>query len=267
MIQLGLFAALYFVVAWREPDPPIPEYGIELSFGLEEQGATPRPATPVEETTEDPVENPVEETVESETADETPEDVIDETIEDTPEEATDDPVETVDSDTPVQQPEEQAKTTEQPPQQTNPVEETKPKEEEKPAQTETSQETKENTEKGNTDTAGNQGDPESTIDERALYGKKGSGDLDGASLQMTGWSWDQEPDPKDSSDETGKIVFQIKIDQDGYIIDLKTLTSTVTPQVEQTYRRSIEKLTFSQTSDYQPAPFSTGTITFIIKSK
>ncbi len=33
-----LLILLFFLVAWREPDPPIPEYGIELNFGLEQAG-------------------------------------------------------------------------------------------------------------------------------------------------------------------------------------------------------------------------------------
>jgi len=31
--------ALFFIVAWRAPDPPLPEYGIELNFGLDNQGS------------------------------------------------------------------------------------------------------------------------------------------------------------------------------------------------------------------------------------
>src|SRR6478609_9554161 len=29
---------LFFLVAWRAPDPPLPEYGIQLNFGLDDQG-------------------------------------------------------------------------------------------------------------------------------------------------------------------------------------------------------------------------------------
>ena len=39
IIQVVLFAVLFFMVAWRAPDPPLPEYGIELNFGMDEQGS------------------------------------------------------------------------------------------------------------------------------------------------------------------------------------------------------------------------------------
>lgn len=105
-----------------------------------------------------------------------------------------------------------------------------------------------------------------TLDDQALYGSRGSGG-NGASLQMTGWVWDFKPDPKDNSDETGKIVYKIKIDDEGYIIDIELQSATVTPAIERLYRQSVERLSFSKTSEYKPAPTSTGTITFLIQTK
>ena len=41
--SLGIHAAIlllfFFLVAWRAPNPPLPEYGIELNFGLDDQGS------------------------------------------------------------------------------------------------------------------------------------------------------------------------------------------------------------------------------------
>ena len=37
-IQVVLFLVLFLFVAWRPPDPPLPEYGVELNFGLDAQG-------------------------------------------------------------------------------------------------------------------------------------------------------------------------------------------------------------------------------------
>ncbi len=89
----------------------------------------------------------------------------------------------------------------------------------------------------------------------------------GASLQMAGWVWDSKPDPKDNSDETGKIVYMITIDDEGYITNISLQSSTVTPAVERLYRQSVERLSFSKTSEYKPAPTSSGTITFLIQTK
>ncbi len=70
----GLLLILFFLImAWREPDPPVPEYGIELNFGLETVGSgeiqPEQPsATPqlIEEQiiSEEIIEEPAEETIE-----------------------------------------------------------------------------------------------------------------------------------------------------------------------------------------------------------
>ena len=102
-----------------------------------------------------------------------------------------------------------------------------------------------------------------------MYGNQGtsSENLEGASLALAGWIWDFKPAPKDESDEVGKIVYSIVVDSEGELRKIVPITSTVSPSVELAYRTSVQKLTFSRTSNNAPAQFSTGTITFIIKSK
>ena len=47
-IHAAVFLLLFFMVAWRAPNPPLPEYGIELNFGLDDQGSGDlQPQTPV----------------------------------------------------------------------------------------------------------------------------------------------------------------------------------------------------------------------------
>ncbi len=259
--------AAYFILAWVPPDPPIPEYGVELSFGLVESAA-PAQAENNQSEESEPVDESQSEEIEAE---ESPEEIVEEVPEerleqieapqeDSPDVVEEEVVEEVKEKEPEKVPEKTPKkeTTEETQTEDN-------KEQKKEEATETDTQKKDS--KGDGKGEGEQGDPESKIDERALYGKKGSGDLDGASLEMTGWAWDTKPNPNDKSSETGKIVYQIKIDSYGYIVEINVVTSTVTPSVEKIYRNSIEGLTFSRTSDYNPAPFSTGTITFIIKSK
>ena len=107
------------------------------------------------------------------------------------------------------------------------------------------------------------------IDERALYNSEGGSTTssEGANLDLTGWVWDFEPTPYDDSAESGKIVYRITIDDEGYILKIVAEVSTVSPTVEKYYRQAVERLTFSKTSGYRPAPTSTGKITFIIKTK
>ena len=74
-----------------------------------------------------------------------------------------------------------------------------------------------------------------------------------------------QPQPEDDSEDIGKIVYKIAVDQDGYLVRIEVLTSTVSPATERKYRQAVEKLTFSKTSDYKPASQSYGTLTFIIQ--
>jgi periplasmic protein TonB len=119
---------------------------------------------------------------------------------------------------------------------------------------------------------GDQGDPRGTVDAQALYGNPGKGGPGpggegGSRLDLVGWMWDTKPVVTDESDETGKIVFEIKIDSDGNLVTVRTLEKTVSPSVVQYYEREIRKLTFTKTSAGAAAPFSVGKITIIIKSK
>src|SRR5260221_8031500 len=37
-IPASLFLTFFFLISWRAPYPPAPEYGVELNFGLDTQG-------------------------------------------------------------------------------------------------------------------------------------------------------------------------------------------------------------------------------------
>ena len=248
-LVLGLF---FFMLAWREPDPPIPEYGIELNFGMDQTGSgdnpTPNPDPVVQEVESEPVEEPaVEEVVETlptETIEEsTPTDVV------TQPEPSPDVVKDVPETSPneVEQVEEEI---------------TKPKVPEAQPYPGSSA----SNEGDDADEVGDKGKEEGTLDARAIYGAQGSGQ--GASLQMEGWNWDYIPRPDDPSSESGKIVFQVTIDDQGEVIGVRTLEKTVSPAVERLYQEAVERVTFSRTADnIRPAATSIGRISFIIRSK
>lgn len=290
----GLLLILFFLImAWREPDPPVPEYGIELNFGLDAVGSgeiqPEQPsATPqlIEEQiiSEEIIEEPAEETVEEVPVEETPvqeepnlieEQIIqDSEMEDSPDVI--EPSETQ-PEPPVEQeiePEIVEETTPEP-------EEEEVVEEQPVARNDNASETvvdgqgtseeadsdAETTSQGDdADVAGDKGDEQGTLDSRALYGTYGGGG--GPLLELTGWIWDFAPDPKDTSNENGRIVFEIKIDDMGEIISVRTLEKTVSPAVERIYKNEVASLTFSPiSSNTSPAAVSTGKITFIIRSK
>lgn len=306
-VSIGLHAILlvlfFFVMAWREPDPPLPEYGIELNFGMASTGSgdlQPQQQPNNAENTEDarPEESP--QTPEAPETEPEPQPETEEIIpvEDVPEvteaapEVEPEPLEEVTATQPTESPvvkKEPAKVkeaVEEPV--TKPV--TKPQPREEPTSSETTPEPAEKVAENeavtngadgiagesdkpsasnqgdNANETGDKGNPEGELDARALYGTPGGGG--GAALSMSGWMWDFEPKPEDTSDETGRIVFEIKIDDQGEIISVRTLEKTVNAAVEKIYKREVERLTFSKTADNMiPAPTSTGTITFIIKSR
>jgi len=106
-----------------------------------------------------------------------------------------------------------------------------------------------------------------TIDERSLY-KTHQNKQAGMLLELPGWIWDAVPQPQDDSDESGKIVFQITIDEFGEIIAVKTLEKTISPLVEAIYMAALTQLTFSKTDDtLDYAPTATGKVTFILQVK
>jgi len=119
---------------------------------------------------------------------------------------------------------------------------------------------------------GDQGNPQGDINAKALYGNAGTGgdgaggSGGGASLDLAGWKWDKKPKVQDDNeDENGKIVYQITIDDQGDLINLKLLETTVSPAVEKIYRQEVEKLSFVKTDNKAPASTSSGKITFIIR--
>ena len=49
-VHLAVLVLFLLMMAWRAPNPPFPEYGIELNFGMEDQGyGEVQPETPASE--------------------------------------------------------------------------------------------------------------------------------------------------------------------------------------------------------------------------
>lgn len=247
-IGLHVVLALLFVIiaAWTEPDPPIPEYGIELAI----IGQSSAPSS-------DNIKN-VEPVVKQEQLEET---VL--------KPATEEPVSESDEATPTEELTESVTEDINSPDANNEAETTKniATEEEKAIQEAN------DIEESNTEATTSE--PE--VDDRAIFqdnsrnggGETGEDDVSGgSSLNMSGWIWDFKPEPDDKSTENGKIVFQITVDEDGEIIGIQTIEKTVSPIVEKVYKNAVMELTFSKTSDNQSvANNSKGVITFIIQSK
>ena len=254
-VQLVLLLLFYFLVAWREPFPPIPEYGIELGFtsSAGASAAASRPTTSQEESQEVIEESQnVEETVEEEVVQET------------------EPIEAQEEIEAVTQEVEDVAVTEELPDNPVPTEEEVVEEEPEEQVDQRAVMPPASSDTDGTNDQPSEGEEENQeVDERALYGNQGSNASasDGASLSLAGWIWDFEPRPDDTSDQSGEITYRIVVDGDGLLVKLELVTSSVSPSVERKYRAAVQRLTFSKTGDYQSAPLSSGTVTFIIKSK
>jgi outer membrane biosynthesis protein TonB len=123
---------------------------------------------------------------------------------------------------------------------------------------------------------GDKGQLNGEINNSAIYkGNKGNnggsnnglGGGNGISVNLTGWTLASRPQVNDDSDETGIIRFSIKIDENGSIISLKIVETTLSASVAQKYKRAIEKLSFKPTSTGERPEVSTGSIMFKINSK
>ncbi len=240
-VNAVIISLLFIVIAWKEPNPPLPEYGVIIEFGLDDQGSgdISNQQQPEQETAE---QTPTEETT-REMVEEVP-------VEDTPtEEISNDATQ-----------EEGLVEAEETPAQNQQQQEEEEKQEETPVVNKDA--LYPGGGKGDDTEAGDKGSETGSVDDRALYGQEGGGG--GASLNLTGWKWSQIPRPNDTTKETGEIVFEVTIDANGYVVSVVTVRKTVSPVVEKLYRDEVQKTEFIRTAETAPPSRSKGTITFKI---
>lgn len=271
-----LLLAFLFIIAWREPDPPLPEYGIELNFGLDNVGSGEiQPETTANNNTSEEEAAPEELPEQSETAVENSESVEEvETAEEVVEEATTSTHES---------PDVVKKTTVE--EKVQPVKEEKKEVVKEVKKTEEKKEVVNKPETGAKGTTGestkpqeanhgddvnkvgDKGNEQGTLDSRALYGNPGGGG-GGPALNIVGWIWDEIPDKKDSSPENGIVIIEFLIDQNGEVTRTGIEKTTVSMSTAMFYQEQVRQTTFSKTSSGPVTSLTTkGTITFVIKSK
>jgi hypothetical protein len=135
----------------------------------------------------------------------------------------------------------------------------------KPTQTETGNSNTPG--QGNDNQPGTKGKPNG-VNEAGLY--EGNGGRGGSSLSLRGWKWEKAPQVVDSSGEIGKIVFSIMVDQDGYFITAKVVSTTVSNrEVVEKYRQAILQSTLTPDESVNSASdeVSRGTVTIILRAK
>lgn len=301
IIHSSLIALFLVLVAWKAPDPPLPEYGIELNLGFQEAGSgdTERLVdAPLEDTeNETPPDaetetenNELEETQEEEVVEEQP---VEEAKVETP------PVEVAKEEAPPVQ--ETVKETVTTPEKTEvkvvektpPVteikkeevtppkeekkEEVKPKEEPKPVvdnralmgvkkSNTDSKDATSNSQGTQTDTRGNMGNPTGKTN---TTGTDPGGEDLGVSLSLQGWKWDSPPSKKDNSELSGEIIFSFDVDERGRVSNVIMIQGGTIKDnlVVDFYKRQVQELTFIQEDQSAlPKIKSSGKITFVIKT-
>jgi periplasmic protein TonB len=270
-----LLIAFFLMMAWRAPNPPLPEYGIELNFGMDQTGGgeiqpETSPGTP--EQNNSPQEEEKVETTQ-------PQEVVKEEV--VEEKAIEPVVSKIESPVVVkeekkEQPKEVVK---------EKVVETKPKitpseevKKEDKKEVKVTEEKGTDAKKGDPTTSqgddkgkeGDKGNPEGKLDAKALYGNQGGGANGdkGFGLSMTGWAWASEPRiPALPDNEDGRIEFEIECDDNGDIVGIKTLQRGLSPQAEQLLKAEIMRNSLMRTSGGQAPARSKGRVVFILKTK
>lgn len=112
---------------------------------------------------------------------------------------------------------------------------------------------------------GDKGNPDGKIDAKEYYGKPG-GASTGVAFNVAGWSIGNRAIDKDDSDESGKIVFRIRVDQSGNIVAVNVQETQVSPSVTEHYRRQVTRLRPQPKSSVVPE-ISSGTVVIIVRSR
>ena len=284
-IQVVVTLLLFVIIAWRAPDPPLPEYGIEINFGLDDVGSgNVQPETPVGNEGNQPEVPAQQEQVQAE-----PEEVKEEAKEETKpadtKEVEDEPVSKVESpvvtkekepEKPAEKPKEivEEKKVEKQPE----VKKEQPKTEQpkavfKPDNQQATAEkdgAKEGTpgnhgdDKGKT---GDKGNPDGDRKATDLYGQPGGGGGGGVSMSgFNGFDWPKVETPPLPNEAFGTYEFIVKVDDQGQVVDVKALKRGLSLEAEQRLKAMIQTLEFEPKGTNLPA-ISEGRITFKVVSK
>ena len=253
VIQGALLLAFYFMVVWKQPNPPTPIYGLELNLGFSDLGAGNL-------TSDNPsVEEPSSETpapgeISSATQ------VVQET---SPQPTANKAVSAQPSPikgetTPITS----TKKTETP---TEPIPEkvvTQPKVDQRAVFGGGGTSGKGRAAggaQGNTTTPGDEGRPSGNVDGRAMQGAgTGQGTAGGAgySLDLAGWDFASKPTINDRvSTRNGRIVFKITVDDSGKVTRAITQEYTVSNEVLSYYRQVVNQMIFKKSSGAATANF------------
>ncbi len=252
-----LLLIFFFVIAWTTPNPPLPGApgGMEINLGFDDAGMGDIQTNNNEEeqTEETPVEEETEEVV--------PEEAI----------VNEEKIVTTENESPheVKTVEKEKKEKKEPVKEKKEVVDAKNTFPNKP-----------NSESdGNKNVKGDQGKPEGNPDSRNMFpGGKGNGNGNGngdgpggngASMDLPGWDWDEKPSKIDPTSESGYVLFEFFVDEEGTVVGAKKIGgANLSPTEDNFYKNQLLKTSFHlKDSRAKPALKTRGVFRFEIKSR
>lgn len=264
----ALLLLLLFMVAWRAPNPPLPEFGIELNFGTDKTGSGDiQPKTPAAAKESQPVPKEEPEEIPLPEPEEISEEIVEEAAPEKPVAVQPEVISKVESPVVVEEKKE-TKPVEKPAE--KPVEkvvekkpEVKPEETPKAVYKPKTESATEGTSKDkpatpashgdDTNAAGDKGDRQGTIDSKALYGKQGGG---GGGVSMSGFGTFGYPDidtPPLPDESYGVYEFRVKVDEQGYVVSVTPVQRGLSFEAERRLKAAIQKLQFIPKGNPQAA--------------
>jgi len=269
VVHALLLLLFFLTAAWAPEEETVSDLGIEVNFGTTDFGSgetqsktTPNTEESFDEAKAQPEVEEVPEPTPAPTPTETPAEPVNNDVQAFEGEAE----ESVEATPKEEEPKPKAQQEPEPVEKPQPEE---PKEEANPATLLGGGQS--NTPKansnGNTEGDGDMGDESGNVNADALIGEStGKG---GSSLDMPGWKWENPPTVNDQSNVRGKIVFEVKIDDEGEIVTVKRVYSDIVDRsVVQSYYQAVRDLSFVQeNSSARTSMLTTGRITFIITTR
>lgn len=279
-VHAGLLLLCFFLVAWSAPDPPLPEYGIELNFGMDVAGSGDiQPETPVGAEASESREEVIEELPVPE-PEEIAEGITEETAPEETQSAAPEVVSTAESPVvveekketqPAEKPKEKPleKVVESPrevkPEREAPKAVYQPRTDSKTPSTSAQKQGATGSQGDDVKKSGDKGDPAGSLDAKALYGKQGGG---GGGVSLRGFNGFGAPyieTPALPDESYGVYEFRVKVDDQGYVISVTPVTRGLSFEAERRLKATIQKLQFVPKGVNLP-PQSEGTITFKVVS-
>lgn len=125
-----------------------------------------------------------------------------------------------------------------------------------------------------TEHKGSGNDPKAATDHGGVTNGTPTGDYDGSNkgrggigLDLAGFRFSKMSFPQDPYEETGRIVFRIKVSAEGEILMLNVVEATVSSTVAQWYKQQLAKLTVVPTARGERPEVSEGRVTIKIVSR